>query len=60
MASLRSAWPFTEPVDAEEVPDYYEVITKPMDLGTIQRRLQVGRRLSLSDAPGRFFQGAVE
>lgn len=26
----KSAWPFIEPVDANEVPDYYKVITEPM------------------------------
>lgn len=24
------AWPFKEPVDAREVPDYYEVIKDPV------------------------------
>ncbi|KAI5150471.1 histone acetyltransferase [Enteropsectra breve] len=31
----QSAWPFLEPVNPKEVPDYLSVIKKPMDLGTI-------------------------
>jgi Bromodomain len=36
-----NAWIFHEPVDAEklEIPDYFEVITRPMDLGTIRAKL---------------------
>ena len=38
----RYAWPFLQPVDAEalNIPDYYEVIRQPMDLGTISRRME--------------------
>lgn len=28
----QSAWPFKEPVNREEVKDYYDVIKEPMDL----------------------------
>ncbi|XP_031728800.1 bromodomain testis-specific protein isoform X2 [Anarrhichthys ocellatus] len=36
------SWPFRQPVDAVtlRLPDYYTIITKPMDLSTIQKRLQ--------------------
>ncbi|XP_066480660.1 bromodomain testis-specific protein [Tiliqua scincoides] len=36
------SWPFHQPVDAEDLklPDYYNIITKPMDLTTIQKRLE--------------------
>ena len=40
MQNHQSAWPFQKPVDAEEVPDYYNVITEPMDLETMEKRLE--------------------
>ncbi|KAK4259901.1 hypothetical protein QN277_006189 [Acacia crassicarpa] len=35
-------WPFMEPVDVKglELHDYYEVIEKPMDLGTIKSKME--------------------
>jgi histone acetyltransferase len=33
------AWPFLHPVNREEVPGYYETITSPMDLSTMEERL---------------------
>ncbi|XP_039292245.1 nucleosome-remodeling factor subunit NURF301 isoform X2 [Nilaparvata lugens] len=35
----KSAWPFMEPVDPAEAPDYYKVIKEPMDLQTIELRI---------------------
>ncbi|KAI1445011.1 histone acetyltransferase GCN5 [Annulohypoxylon stygium] len=35
----KQAWPFINPVNRDEVPDYYNVITSPMDLSTIEERL---------------------
>ncbi|EFA07691.2 hypothetical protein TcasGA2_TC030765 [Tribolium castaneum] len=37
-----NAWPFLRPVQKIEVPDYYDVITKPMDFGTIKYKLNMG------------------
>ncbi|KAM4575516.1 bromodomain testis-specific protein [Fundulus diaphanus] len=36
------SWPFRQPVDAVALclPDYYKIITYPMDLSTIKRRLE--------------------
>jgi histone acetyltransferase len=34
----KQAWPFLNPVNREEVPDYYNVITSPMDLTTMEER----------------------
>uniref|UniRef100_A0A8D0GEH0 Bromodomain testis-specific protein n=1 Tax=Sphenodon punctatus TaxID=8508 RepID=A0A8D0GEH0_SPHPU len=36
------SWPFHHPVDAAalNLPDYYNIIKKPMDLSTIQKRLE--------------------
>lgn len=36
----KQAWPFYHPVNRDEVPDYYDVITSPMDLSTIEDRLE--------------------
>lgn len=36
----KSAWPFLNPVNKDEVPDYYNVITSPMDLSTMGDRLE--------------------
>ncbi|KAF5897783.1 nucleosome-remodeling factor subunit BPTF isoform X2, partial [Clarias magur] len=35
----KMAWPFLEPVDPEDAPDYYGVIKEPMDLATMEERL---------------------
>uniref|UniRef100_S4RU83 Bromodomain containing 3a n=1 Tax=Petromyzon marinus TaxID=7757 RepID=S4RU83_PETMA len=36
------AWPFHHPVDAAKLnlPDYYNIIKNPMDMGTIKKRLE--------------------
>ena len=38
---------FWRPVDPEEVVDYYEIISEPMDLETIRLRIDAGEYLSL-------------
>ncbi|OQE37692.1 hypothetical protein PENCOP_c009G01963 [Penicillium coprophilum] len=35
----KRAWPFVSPVKKDEVPNYYKVIESPMDLLTIEERL---------------------
>ncbi|GEQ69287.1 hypothetical protein JCM33374_g2958 [Metschnikowia sp. JCM 33374] len=35
-----SAWPFAVPVNKEEVGDYYDVIKEPMDLSTMESKLE--------------------
>ncbi|KAL1885802.1 histone acetyltransferase [Paecilomyces lecythidis] len=36
----KQAWPFLHPVNRDEVPDYYDVITSPMDLSTMEEKLE--------------------
>ncbi|KAJ6137978.1 Acyl-CoA N-acyltransferase [Penicillium samsonianum] len=36
----NQAWPFLSPVNKDEVPDYYNTIVSPMDLSTIEKRLE--------------------
>ncbi|KAK4328159.1 hypothetical protein Pmani_001432 [Petrolisthes manimaculis] len=36
----KNAWPFLEPVDPSEVPDYYKVVKEPMDLKTVESRVE--------------------
>lgn len=43
LSSLQShpaSWPFRQPVDVRDVPDYLTVITHPMDLASMQARLE--------------------
>ncbi|KAK9447283.1 uncharacterized protein V1518DRAFT_387264 [Limtongia smithiae] len=35
-----SAWPFAQPVNKDEVSDYYNIIKEPMDLSTMEQRLE--------------------
>ncbi|XP_071738212.1 histone acetyltransferase GCN5-like isoform X2 [Rutidosis leptorrhynchoides] len=49
------AWPFKEPVDVRDVPDYYDIIRDPMDLKTMSRRVEseqyyVALEMFLADA----------
>ncbi|KAG7838533.1 hypothetical protein KL943_000609 [Ogataea angusta] len=40
MQNHPSNWPFLQPVNKDEVPDYYEVIKEPMDLSTMEVKLE--------------------
>ncbi|KIJ49447.1 hypothetical protein M422DRAFT_161098 [Sphaerobolus stellatus SS14] len=40
MQDHSSGWPFVQPVDQDQVPDYYEVIKKPMDFSTMEHKLE--------------------
>lgn len=45
---------FAEPVDTDEVPDYKDVVTHPMDLGTMRTKLRDGKYQSLDDMENDF------
>ncbi|OSD06821.1 Bromodomain-domain-containing protein [Trametes coccinea BRFM310] len=38
-----AAWPFLTPVDPQEVADYYDVIAHPMDLSTMEHKLETNQ-----------------
>ncbi|XP_042021877.1 bromodomain-containing protein 9-like [Salvia splendens] len=40
---------FSEPVDIEELPDYFDVIDKPMDFGTVREKLDRGAYKKLEE-----------
>ncbi|RYC57840.1 hypothetical protein CHU98_g8372 [Xylaria longipes] len=40
MQNHQSAWPFLNPVNKDDVADYYEVIKEPMDLSTMETKLE--------------------
>ncbi|XP_076346621.1 nucleosome-remodeling factor subunit NURF301 E(bx) isoform X2 [Tachypleus tridentatus] len=48
----KNAWPFREPVNPKDVPDYYKVIKEPMDLKTIEKRIQDHQYEKLADFIG--------
>ncbi|XP_074602431.1 nucleosome-remodeling factor subunit NURF301-like [Brevipalpus obovatus] len=52
LKGFRSAWPFLKPVDAIAVPDYYQIIKKPMDLSNMERKLEASSYLSLAQFIG--------
>ncbi|XP_032291521.1 nucleosome-remodeling factor subunit NURF301 isoform X1 [Drosophila virilis] len=50
--SHKSAWPFMEPVDPEEAPDYYKVIKEPMDLKQMENKLESNTYTKLAEFIG--------
>ncbi|KAG8213621.1 hypothetical protein J3R82DRAFT_10306 [Butyriboletus roseoflavus] len=47
MKAQPNAWPFLIPVNGEEVVDYYEVIKRPMDLSSMEHRLNTNQYQNL-------------
>ncbi|KAL4705133.1 hypothetical protein ACJJTC_018704 [Scirpophaga incertulas] len=48
----KNAWPFMEPVDPREAPTYYKVIKEPMDLQTVERKVNDQTYSTLSEFIG--------
>ncbi|KAK4387813.1 Bromodomain and PHD finger-containing protein 3 [Sesamum angolense] len=40
---------FSEPVDPNELPDYFDIIEQPMDFGTVRKKLDDGAYKTLED-----------
>lgn len=49
MGNHQAAWPFANPVNAQEVPDYYEVIKEPMDMSTMETKLENNQYGTIDD-----------
>lgn len=49
LQTSSSAWPFLQPVNGDEVQDYYSVIKEPMDLGTMESKLDKDQYESVED-----------
>lgn len=54
LQSHQHAWVFNTPVDPVELqlPDYFQIIKNPMDLGSIKKRLENGCYHSMDDVSG--------
>ena len=49
LENLEDSWPFLEPVQEEYAPNYYKRISKPMDLQTMEEKLEQGDYLSYDE-----------
>jgi histone acetyltransferase len=45
----NSAWPFLVPVNKDDVADYYDVIKEPMDLSTMEQKLEADQYATPED-----------
>ncbi|KDN38459.1 Bromodomain-domain-containing protein [Tilletiaria anomala UBC 951] len=49
LGNHASSWPFQNPVNGDEVTDYYDVIKEPMDLSTMETKLENNKYDTLDD-----------
>lgn len=49
MQGHPSSWPFAQPVSRKEVADYYEVIKEPMDLSTMEAKLEADKYSNMEE-----------
>ncbi|KAJ9137697.1 Histone acetyltransferase GCN5-like protein [Pleurostoma richardsiae] len=49
MQNHRSSWPFLAPVSKDDFPNYYRIIREPMDLGTMETKLEADQYASPED-----------
>ena len=56
---MQWAWPFDKPVDLERFKNYLQVVKRPMDLGTIQTKLDRCGHLHSVCCPGLWQPGPV-
>ncbi|KAJ4483243.1 hypothetical protein J3R30DRAFT_3447167 [Lentinula aciculospora] len=45
----NQAWPFLKPVSAEDVPDYHDIVLKPMDFSTMEHKLDNNHYQTVDD-----------
>jgi len=59
----KASWPFRQPVNSAEIPDYYKKIKSPMDLSTLSSRLESGylkTKASFVEELNKIFSNAKE
>jgi histone acetyltransferase len=59
----KASWPFRQPVNGAEIPDYYKKIKSPMDLSTLSSRLESGylkTKASFVEELNKIFSNAKE
>lgn len=49
LQSCSASWPFLQPVNGDEVQDYYDVIKEPMDLSTMESKLDKDQYETVED-----------
>ncbi|CEP08954.1 hypothetical protein [Parasitella parasitica] len=49
MQNYTHAWPFLEPVSADDVTDYYDIVKDPMDLATLEENVKADAYPTMED-----------